>query len=97
MNMKPQALQALRPNAEWVLRGDELEWLDTKQTQPTEAEIQAEVQRLQAEYEAKAYQRSRAAEYPAIGDQLDPMFHACVFPWQMAAQIQAITVKYSKG
>jgi len=97
MNMKPQALQALRPNAEWVLRGDELEWLDTKQTQPTEAEIQAEVQRLQAEYEAKAYQRSRAAEYPAIGDQLDALFHAGVFPAEMAAQIQAIKDKYPKG
>ena len=29
--MKHKALQALRPEAEWVLRGDELEWLDTKQ------------------------------------------------------------------
>jgi len=97
MNMKPQALQALRPNAEWVLRGDELEWLDTKQTQPTEAEIQAEITRLQTEFESKAYQRSRAAEYPAIGDQLDALFHAGVFPAEMAAQIQAIKDKYPKG
>ena len=95
--MKPQALQALRPNAEWVLRGDELEWLDTKQTQPTEAEIQAEITRLQTEFESKAYQRSRAAEYPAIGDQLDALFHAGVFPAEMAAQIQAIKDKYPKG
>jgi uncharacterized small protein (DUF1192 family) len=97
MITKPDALQSLRPGAEWVLRGDDLEWLDTKQTQPTEAEIQAEVQRLQAEYEAKAYQRSRAAEYPAIGDQLDALFHAGVFPAEMAAQIQAIKDKYPKG
>ena len=40
---KVDALQSLRPGAEWVLRGDELEWLDTNQTQPTEAEIAAEV------------------------------------------------------
>jgi uncharacterized small protein (DUF1192 family) len=96
MITKPDALQSLRPGAEWVLRGDDLEWLDTKQTQPTEAEIQAEVQRLQAEYEAKAYQRSRAAEYPAIGDQLDALFHAGVFPAEMAAQIQAIKDKFPK-
>jgi uncharacterized small protein (DUF1192 family) len=94
---KSDALQSLRPGAEWVLRGDDLEWLDTQQTQPTEAEIQAEITRLQAEYDAKAYARSRAAEYPAIGDQLDALFHAGVFPAEMAAQIQAIKDKYPKG
>ncbi len=31
------ALQSLKPNAEWVLRGDELEWLDSKQTEPTQS------------------------------------------------------------
>jgi uncharacterized small protein (DUF1192 family) len=97
MITKADALQSLRPGAEWVLRGDDLEWLDTKQTQPTEAEIQAEITRLQAEYDAKAYARSRAAEYPAIGDQLDALFHAGVFPAEMAAQIQAIKDKYPKG
>ena len=97
MITKPDALQSLKPGAEWVLRGDDLEWLDTKQTQPTEAEIQAEITRLQAEYDAKAYARSRAAEYPAIGDQLDALFHAGVFPAEMAAQIQAIKDKYPKG
>ena len=97
MITKSNALQSLRPGAEWVLRGDELEWLDTEQTQPTEAEIQAEITRLQAEYDAQAYARSRAAEYPAIGDQLDALFHAGVFPAEMAAQIQAIKDKYPKG
>ena len=97
MITKIDALLSLRPGAEWVLRGDDLEWLDTKQTQPTEAEIQAEITRLQAEYDAKAYARSRAAEYPAIGDQLDALFHAGVFPAEMAAQIQAIKDKYPKG
>ena len=63
----------------------------------TWAEIQAEITRLQAEYDAKAYARSRAAEYPAIGDQLDALFHAGVFPAEMAAQIQAIKDKYPKG
>ena len=66
------AIQSLRPNAEWVLRGDELEWLDTNQTQPTEAEIQAEVQRLQAEYDANQYQRDR--KYPPIEEQLDMLY-----------------------
>jgi uncharacterized small protein (DUF1192 family) len=71
---KMNALQSLRPNAEWVLRGDTLEWLDTNQSQPTEAEITAEIARLQADYEAKAYQRSRATSYPSIQEQLDMQY-----------------------
>lgn len=97
MITKADALQSLRPGAQWVLRGDDLEWHDTEQTRPTDAEIEAEVARLQAEYDAKEYARSRAAEYPAIGDQLDALFHAGVFPAEMAALIQAVKDKYPKG
>ena len=92
---KIDALHSLRPNAEWVLRGEELEWLDTNQTQPTEAEIQAEVQRLQAEYDANQYQRDRAAEYPSIEEQLDDLFHNGIEGWKTT--IQAVKTKYPKG
>jgi tRNA A37 N6-isopentenylltransferase MiaA len=68
---KVNALQSLRPNAEWTLNGDDLEWLDKNQTQPTDAEIQAEVTRLQAEYDAQEYARKRAVEYPNMADYLD--------------------------
>ena len=94
---KADALQFLRPGAEWVLRGDDLEWLDTKQTQPTDAEIAAEITRLQAEYDAKEYARKRAPEYPPIGDQLDALFKAGAFPADMAAKIQAVKDKYPKA
>jgi hypothetical protein len=96
MIRKSDAIQSLRPNAQWVIRGDELEWLDTNQTQPTEAEIAAEVIRLQAEYAAQAYARSRVTEYPPIGDQLDALFKAGVYPAEMAAAIQAVKDKYPK-
>ena len=59
-------LQSLRPNAEWTLRGDELEWLDTTQTEPTQSEITAEVTRLQTEYDSQAYARSRKQEYDKL-------------------------------
>ena len=92
------AIMSLRPNAEFSLVGShKLTWYDTKQTQPTDAEIDAEVIRLQAEYDAKQYARSRVTEYPAIGDQLDALYHAGVFPDDMAAQIQAVKDKYPKG
>ena len=44
-----------------------------------------------------AYKAFRSAEYPAIGDQLDALFHAGVFPADMAAKIQAVKDKYPKG
>ena len=69
------ALQSLKPNAEWVLRGDELEWLDSKQTEPTQSQIDAEVTRLQGVYDGNAYQRTRAAAYAEIKEQLDQLYH----------------------
>ena len=43
------ALSALKPGAEWVLRGTEysgLEWLDSSQTKPTETEINSKISSL---------------------------------------------------
>ena len=68
MTDKVAALQALTPAAQWVLRGDELEWLDTEQTQPTDAAIAAKIVELQTQYDSQAYARSRAAAYPSIQD-----------------------------
>lgn len=71
------ALQSLRPAAQWVLRGetyDGLEWLDETQSQPTEAEVLAEVSRLEAEYAATEYQCLRAAEYPPMSDFADAYY-----------------------
>ena len=62
------ALQSLKPKAQWVLHGDVLTWLDAVQTKPTQSEIDAEVIRLQAEYDAQEYARKREAEYPSIQD-----------------------------
>lgn len=90
----PKALQSLRPGAEWVLRGDDLEWLDTEQTQPTEAEITAEVARLQAEYERNEYQRQRAAEYPSFAEQFDTLYHGGYDAWK--ATVDAVKTKYPK-
>jgi hypothetical protein len=63
---------------------------------PTEEEIQTEIARLQTEYDAQEYARNRQAEYPSIGDQLDALFHAGIFPAEMAATIQAVKDKYPK-
>lgn len=69
------ALNSLVPAAKWVFYGEatyeNLTWLDTEISKPSKATLDAEVSRLQAEYAAKQYQRSRAAEYPPITDYLD--------------------------
>ena len=91
---KTHALQYLRPNAQWVLRGDSLEWMDTEQTQPTDSEITAEIARLQADYEAKEYQRQRAAAYPSMADQLDLLYHGGMDAWKAA--ITAVKEEFPK-
>ncbi len=82
---KVDAIQSLRPGAQWVLRGEDLEWMDTEQTQPTEAEITAEVARLQALEPIRIAEANRRAAYIA---EADPLFfkaqrgEATVQEWQ---------------
>jgi|TARA_B110000261_G_C12763705_1_gene229618 hypothetical protein len=60
------AIQSLRPNAELVIRDGEIEWHDTIQTQPTDAEISVEVTRLQGVYDGQSYARLRKAKYDLL-------------------------------
>jgi hypothetical protein len=89
------AIMSLKPEAVWALRGDELEWLDTKQTKPTESEIDAEVIRLQAEYDAQAYARNRKAEYPDWGTQLNKIYDDGLTKWK-SEMVDPIKAKYPK-
>jgi len=61
-----EALHSLKPNAEWVLRVDVLEWLDSGQTEPTTLELSNEVTRLQAVYDSQLYARTRKAKYDLL-------------------------------
>jgi hypothetical protein len=96
MITKADALVSLRPGAEWVIHNDNLKWLDTKHTQPTDAEIASEVIRLQAENDTKEYARKRAAEYPTIGDQLDALWKGGDAAAEMLAKVNAVKTKYPK-
>jgi len=96
MISKGQAIKSLEPNAQFVIRDDEIEWLSQEITQPTEQEITDEIARLQADYDAQEYARSRKDEYPDIGDQLDDLFKAGAFSTEMTATLQAVKDKYPK-
>ena len=64
---KVEAIRSLEPNAEFVTLSDEItEWHSNDINQPTDAEITAEQERLQAEYDANDYARDRALAYPSL-------------------------------
>ena len=65
----PAALQALKPGAEWVLRGNQhsgLEWLDKSQLQPTEKEIDDKIAELDAAEGMRLLRVERDAKLAAL-------------------------------
>ena len=63
------ALQALKPGAEWVLRGDKysgLEWMDKKQTVPTEKEVTDKIAELDAAEGMRLLRVERDAKLTAL-------------------------------
>jgi hypothetical protein len=91
------ALVSLHPTAQWTHRGSDyggLEWRDETIPCPTQFEVETEIARLQAEYDALEYQRLRKEEYPSFADQFDTLYHGGYDAWR--AEIQAIKDKYPK-
>jgi len=73
-----KAILKINPNAEVVVRGNdintcEIEWHNGTTPIP-KADIEAKMVEVQAEYDANQYQRDRI--YPSIGDQLDMLWHS---------------------
>jgi hypothetical protein len=88
--MNHNAIYALYPN---VVTIDDTAGAFDAQGNKVEIDLAA----VNAWVDPNAYKQKRVAEYPSIGDQLDALFHAGVFPDEMAAQIQAVKDKYPKG
>ena len=82
MNQTPdflvEALKALVPKAQFISFDGKLELLDwtDERPKPTDKEINDKIAELQADYNAKQYQRDRADIYPEIKEQLDMLWHA---------------------
>lgn len=71
------ALLTLRPGAEWTSNGtgyDGITWYSTDSTIPTKEEIETELVRLRAQWEADEYKRNRASEYPPLEDLADAIY-----------------------
>ena len=91
------ALQVLRPDAEWAIDNNsyaQLNWLDTEQTKPTEEEVVQKVAELTYQQEVEVYKEQRAADYPPYADQFDQIFHDGIDAWK--ATILEVKRRYPK-
>ena len=92
------AIKVLRPNAKFMVRGDTYEgienWVDDGKPPPTKKEIESEIIRQQAEYDALQYQRDRASSYPSWQTQMDMLYHKGVAGWK--AEIKKVKDAYPK-
>ena len=74
--MIDKAILKINPNAEFTINSDDINqitWLNGTTPIP-KADIEAKMVEVQADYDAKQYQRDRV--YPSIGDQLDMLWHS---------------------
>ena len=60
-------------------------------------EIEIDLSKVNAWVDPDAHKSKRQFEYPDIGDQLDALYHAGVFPEDMANKIKAVKDKYPKN
>ena len=91
-----KAILKNKSRAEVVVSGEDINncnWLNGTTPIP-KADIEAKMVELQAEYDAKQYQRDRAKEYPSMADQLDEIYHNGIDAWK--ATIKTIKDKYPK-
>ena len=59
-----------------TIRGDDAFDANDNPVSIDETAVQAEISRLQAEYDSNQYQRDRAKDYAPLADQLDMLWHA---------------------
>ena len=91
-----EAIHKINPNAECVVKDDNLdtiEWLNGTTPIPKK-DIEVALTEVQAEYDSKEYQRKREKEYPSIKDQLDDIYHNVIDGWK--ATIKVTKDKYPK-
>jgi hypothetical protein len=93
------AILRIRPNTAFIVYDEDIakiEWKDTELECPTGEEILESLDILKSEFNSSAYKIARLNNYPSIGDQLDALFHAGVFPEDMAEKLQAVKDAYPK-
>tara|TARA_B100000212_G_C27295437_1_gene499159 strand:- start:47 stop:352 length:306 start_codon:yes stop_codon:yes gene_type:complete len=93
-----KAIMALAPNVNFSAKDGEIFIWDSDEEIPSEEAIQAKQAELISDYNAKQYQRDRAAAYPTWQEQMDMQYwdkKNGTTTWQEA--IEAVKTKYPKG
>ena len=98
MDYKPEKFDAVLSlvGGQVTWNGEEILY-HSGQTPPSEAAIDAELKKLQDEWDAQAYARTRKPLYPDIGDQLDDLYKEGVFSASMAAKLKKVKDDNPKG
>ena len=95
------AIKNLAPGAKFGIYDNDLariDWQDESISQPSDADIETELVRLQTEYNAQEYARKRQAEYPSMGDQLDMIYKDMKNGTTTHAEaVEEVKTKYPKG
>jgi len=93
-----EAVISLLPNARFAMVDSTITVWEDDRPQPTDAEIQTEVTRLQTEYDSQEYARNRVAEYPPMEDYLDGIVKGDTAQVdKYIADCLAVKDKYPKG
>jgi len=102
--MIEKAILKINPNASFEIRSKDINQITWHNgtTPISKADIEAKMVEVQAEYDANQYQRDRV--YPAIGDQLDMLWHSIDQDPELKSKyfefyeaIKAVKVKHPKN
>ena len=80
-----KAILAIKSDAQISVNAEDINqitWYDGNPTNITNQQILDKQTELQADYDAKQYQRDRAEEYPTWQDQLDDIYHNGIDGWK---------------
>ena len=96
-----EAILKINPNAEVVVRGNdintcEIEWHNGT-TPISKADIEAKMVEVQADYDAEEWKRNRQAEYPSIDDCIHALLDGGDTLTELQAKRTATKTKYPKS
>ena len=92
--MNHEAIYNTHPNVKSIDDGLGAFDKDGNSVKIDETKVAEEIKRLEAEYDAKKYQRDRAVAYPPLAEQMDILYHGGVDA--LKAELKKTKDKYPK-
>lgn len=93
-NLMDDAHLIMCPNNDW----ENIDWMEyPEHLRPSKSDVLNEVDRIKLEEMPRnSYFAARVEAYPPIGDQLDALYHAGLFPPEMEKKIRAVKEAFPK-